>query len=158
MTFKYISEIKMAQLIRSSLNRSSLIANFLRTSVRTFSTPVDQPKQQPADKGDPNVILSTRTHKVNNFERKLLVFYKKYSSKEEVPSFVNQDVMEKVRNRFRILVANLMMLATLVGCIIMVMSGKKAVKKGESILKMNQDWHSEYQKQAAEESANKAKK
>ena len=89
---------------------------------------------------------------------RLLVMFKKYNSKEEVPTYVNQDVVEKVRNKFRIRVANIMMLLTMIGCILMVISGKKAVEKGDSVMKMNQDWHSEYQKKAQEEAMEKAKK
>lgn len=149
----------MAQLMRSSLNRSSLVVNYLRSSIRTFSTPTNPHKQTTEqNEPNPNVILSTRTHKVNDLERKLLVMFKKYNSKEEVPTYVNQDVVEKVRNKFRIRVANIMMLLTMIGCILMVISGKKAVEQGDSVMKMNQDWHQEYQKKAVEEAMEKAKK
>lgn len=151
----------MAQLIRSSLNRSSLIVNYLRSSVRTFSTPSPAtPPKEAADQNQPspNVLLSNRTHKVDELEKRLLVMFKKYNSKEEVPAYVSQDVMEKVRNKFRIRVANIMMLLTIVGCVFMVISGKKAVEKGDSVQKMNQDWHAEYEKKAVEEAIEKTKK
>lgn len=77
----------------------------------------------------------------------------KYKSAEEVPSYVNQDVMEKARNKIRIRLANCMMLFTALGCLIMIWSGKKAAERGESVQKMNLDWHKEYNEQrAAEES------
>lgn len=40
----------------------------------------------------------------------------------------------------------------------MIMSGKKAVEQGESVHKMNQDWHNEYRQKAAEEAKEKATK
>lgn len=146
----------MAQLIRTSLQRSSIMINCMRLSLRTFSTPVDPSK--PASQENPNVILSNRTHKVNDFERKLLVMFKKYKTKEEIPTFVNQDVVEKVRNKFRIRAANIMMLLTLIGCGFMIASGKKAQEKGDSVLKMNQDWHVEYEQKAQAEALANAKK
>lgn len=61
--------------------------------------------------------------------------------------------MERARNKIRIRLANVMMLLTAVGCIFMVWSGKKAAEKGETVQKMNLDWHREYNEQrAAEES------
>lgn len=54
-----------------------------------------------------------------------------------------QDTMEKARNKARIKIANYMMAATVLACIGMVISGKKAAERGETIAKMNVDWHKE---------------
>ena len=37
-----------------------------------------------------------------------------------------------------------MMLVTAIGCIVMVMSGKKAAEHGDSLAKMNIEWHKQY--------------
>lgn len=66
---------------------------------------------------------------------------------------INQDVMERCRNQVRIKVANYMMLATAIGCIIMIVSGKRAQERGETVQKMNLDWHKEYNEKAKEEAA-----
>lgn len=50
------------------------------------------------------------------------------------------------------------MLLTLIGCGFMVASGKKAAEKGESVLKLNQDWHKEYEEKTIEELKAKAGK
>lgn len=47
--------------------------------------------------------------------------------------------------------ANYMMVATVVACIGMVIAGKKAAEAGETITKMNLDWHKEYNDQAKAE-------
>lgn len=44
-----------------------------------------------------------------------------------------------------------MMALTAIGCIVMVMIGKKAAERGDSVQKMNQDWHAEYQQKAKED-------
>lgn len=75
-------------------------------------------------------------------------------------NFSRQDVMEKTRNRIRIRLANIMMALTVVACIYMVYDGKKAAERGESVQKMNIDWHKEYNDQsraAAAEAKNKSK-
>lgn len=66
---------------------------------------------------------------------------------------INQDVMERCRNQVRIKIANYMMLATAIGCIIMIMSGKRAQERGETVQKMNLDWHKEYNEKAKQEAA-----
>lgn len=51
------------------------------------------------------------------------------------------ETVEKVRSKMRIRVANWMMVLTLVGCVAMVYSGKKARERGESVHQYNLDWH-----------------
>ncbi|XP_055845463.1 UPF0389 protein CG9231 [Episyrphus balteatus] len=90
-----------------------------------------------------------KNHTPDKLERRFLVWTGKYKSLEEVPGHVSFDEMERCRNRIRIRLANIMMALTVVGCIIMIISGKQAAKRGESVAKMNLDWHKEYNKQAA---------
>lgn len=80
-------------------------------------------------------------HKVDNLEKKFLVWTGKYKTAEEVPAFVGQHVMERARNRMRIKIANYMMAATVVGCLVMVYLGKRDAKRGESLQKQNLEWH-----------------
>lgn len=81
------------------------------------------------------------SHKVDNLEKRFLVWTGKYKTLDEVPAFVSQAVMEKTRNRMRIKIANYMMAATVLGCAVMVYLGKKDQESGKSVLKMNLDWH-----------------
>lgn len=117
--------------------------------------PSKEAPKSPAAESSANATASigSRTHAPNNFEKRLLVFTKKYKSTDEVPSLINQDVMERCRNQVRIKVANYMMLATAIGCIIMIVSGKRAQERGETVQKMNLDWHKEYNEKAKEEAA-----
>lgn len=80
-------------------------------------------------------------HKVNNMEKKFLVWTGKFKNIAEVPAFVSQSTMERARNRMRIKVANYMMAATAIGCISMVYLGKQAAKRGETLGKINMEWH-----------------
>lgn len=80
-------------------------------------------------------------HKVNNLERKFLVWTGKFKTIQEVPDFVSQSTMERCRNMMRIKIANYMMVATALGCIAMVYIGKEAAKRGDSITKRNLEWH-----------------
>lgn len=114
----------------------------------------EAPKSPAADSSvNATASIGSRTHAPNNFEKRLLVFTKKYKSTDEVPGLINQDVMERCRNQVRIKIANYMMLATAIGCIIMIMSGKRAQERGETVQKMNLDWHKEYNEKAKQEAA-----
>lgn len=54
---------------------------------------------------------------------------------------------KRANDKFRIRVANVMMVLTVIGCFIMVISGKNAAERGESVQKMNLDWHKQYNEQ-----------
>ncbi|GBN30144.1 hypothetical protein AVEN_122760-1 [Araneus ventricosus] len=68
---------------------------------------------------------------------------KKYPSVAEVPKYVTPDLMEKVRNKSRIKLNIIFCFITAFVCIVMVYRGKKAAERGESLRKMNIQWHEE---------------
>lgn len=45
---------------------------------------------------------------------------------------------------------NYMIVATILGCIAMVVSGKQAAKRGESVSQMNLDWHKKYNEEGTD--------
>lgn len=55
--------------------------------------------------------------------------------------------MERARSKGRIRIANIMMALTAVACVVMAISGKRAAERGESVQKMNLDWHKEIKEQ-----------
>lgn len=71
--------------------------------------------------------------------------------------FFRHDTLDRARDRFRVKVCIYMMFGTLVGCIIMIMSGKRAAQRGESVSRSNIEWHREYNAAAAAKEAAKAK-
>lgn len=76
----------MAHLVKACVSqRSSMILNSLRSSIRVFSSTSEKP----------GAILSNKTHKINDFERQLLVWSGKYKTKEEIPSYVAPESVEK---------------------------------------------------------------
>lgn len=146
----------MAQLMMSyCVRRSSSLINYWRSSTlvvqkANFCVPASQQTTKV-----PDTDINKGTHKVNEFEKKLLVWFGKYKTAEEIPGYVSQDKVERVRNKFRIRVANIMMALTFLGCGLMIFKGRKAVERGESVLKMNQDWHKEYNEKAQAEALEK---
>lgn len=68
--------------------------------------------------------------------------------------FFSPEVWSKVRSIVRIKVANYTMLLVLIGCAIMVITGKRARDRGESITQRNLDWHKKYSEGKEEEIKN----
>lgn len=54
------------------------------------------------------------------------------------------EVWSKVRSVVRIKVANYTMIMILLGCVAMIVSGKRARDRGESLVQRNLDWHKKY--------------
>lgn len=61
----------------------------------------------------------------------------------------SHDTLDRARDRARVKACIYMSFATVLGCIIMIMSGKKAAKRGESVSKSNLEWHRDYNEAAA---------
>ncbi|KAL1381576.1 hypothetical protein pipiens_013362 [Culex pipiens pipiens] len=139
MSFISTSSCSLARLAGRQLRAGGLLQSRASSSVEP--TKEAPPKSPAAAASGAAANIGARTHAPNNFEKRLLVFTK------------NQDVMERCRNQVRIKIANYMMLATAIGCVIMIMSGKRAQKRGETVQKMNLDWHKEYNEKAKQEDA-----
>lgn len=155
MNFLRTAACEIARTTTGGQHHSRLLTLLRSRSTRTYCSNKLEPKPEPpkapstAPAGSGNAShISSQTHSPNALEKRMLVFTKRYKSIEEVPNFISQEKMERVRNQVRIKVANYMMIATAIGCIIMVISGKKAQERGESVSQMNLDWHKEYNEKA----------
>ncbi|XP_054165853.1 UPF0389 protein CG9231-like [Oppia nitens] len=85
-----------------------------------------------------------KEHIPNLIDRQLLVWYKKYPSKDAIPPSVNETMMKKVHNKARVHGSLLMMAMAIVGFIGTSFMAKRAIKRGESIEKINEDFHKNY--------------
>ncbi|XP_067010896.2 UPF0389 protein GA21628 [Anabrus simplex] len=124
--------------------------NFSHTSLRLDKPAVTSDTESKKPDNPLNVLHGGRNHKVDNLEKRFLVWSGKYKRMEDVPPTVSQETMEKARNKARIKISNYMMVGTILACVIFVYSGKQAAKRGESVTKMNLDWHQEVNKAEAE--------
>ncbi|XP_067010515.1 UPF0389 protein CG9231 [Anabrus simplex] len=120
---------KGQQPLQSFIQRSSVSTGTCQKTVKTVAS-------EPF-----NVLKDGMNHKVSNLEKRFLVWAGKFPRIQDVPPTVPQGMMEKARNKIRIKVSNYMMLATVVASVAFVYSGKQAAKRGESVQKMNLDWH-----------------
>lgn len=135
-----IGQLWRANLLRLCAVKRSLVAN-----MSDNKSLEELPKDPPKIAVEPVNILR-RTHPPNKLERYLLVWTGRYKALTDVPKTVTVEVMEKTRSRARIKISNYMMVATVLACIGVAYSGKKAAERGESVQKMNLDWHKEINK------------
>lgn len=126
---------------------SSFRQNLFVACQQCSSKPAVTPKAEAPPAGHYTDLLR-RTHRPNNLERKILVWTGRFKNDGEIPNEISQDTMEKARNKARIKLANYMMAATVLACLGMVISGKRAAERGETISKMNLDWHKEINKES----------
>ncbi|XP_055686677.1 UPF0389 protein CG9231 isoform X2 [Lutzomyia longipalpis] len=116
------------------------------TSNTPATAPTEPAQGAPGDAKKGQVSMN-QAYKPNDFEKRILVWTKKYKSKEDVPNYVSREEMEKSRSKARIRISNYMIVATLIGCIIMVYSGKQAAERGDTVSKINRDWHADLKEQ-----------
>lgn len=103
------------------------------------------------EKDDKNVSSdSTQAPSVRyaptKWEKRFLVWTKRYPSIDQVPSTVPRETLDKARNKARIYINLGMIGLTIFASIAMIISGKRAAKRGESVQKQNLDWHESHKK------------
>ncbi|XP_069842674.1 protein FAM162A-like [Dendropsophus ebraccatus] len=92
--------------------------------------------------------------KPTDFDRKVLVWSRRYKKKEDIPEYVSWEVISAARSNFRIKVCMAMIIGTLVGCIFMVRSGKKALHEDHTLLQMNIDKKAKWKEESSQEEKN----
>ncbi|GAV03521.1 hypothetical protein RvY_13930 [Ramazzottius varieornatus] len=89
--------------------------------------------------------LATSTQKcyqeLSPMQKRILVWTKKYPSVDKIPEEVPEAVMSKAVDKFRWKVAVILMVLTVLGSFGMIVSGKRAAARGESMTKRGLEWH-----------------
>ncbi|CAL1683828.1 unnamed protein product [Lasius platythorax] len=88
-------------------------------------------------------VLGSRMHRVTNFDKRVLVWVKRYPSIADVPVDVTVDCLLAARSKARIKACNYMIIATIIGCIGSVILGKRQAARGETLSKQREDWFKE---------------
>ncbi|XP_024938317.1 UPF0389 protein CG9231 [Cephus cinctus] len=86
-------------------------------------------------------VFGPQMHKLTNFQKRVLVFARRYPSMADVPDKVTTEVLTQSQSKARIRASNFLLVFTALGCIFMIYSGKKEAEQGVSLTKINQEWH-----------------
>ncbi|VCW98709.1 unnamed protein product [Gulo gulo] len=76
-------------------------------------------------------------HKPTNWERKILIWSGRFKKEEDIPETISFEMLDAAKNKIRVKVSYAMIALTVAGCIWMVIEGKKAVKRNESLTSLN---------------------
>lgn len=134
-SIKNNSHLRELAIVASIPNKCTIISGGRRYCSKS-SKDVSQETASASKMGAP-----TYKHSPSLWDKRILVWTKKYPSVDQVPEHVSRETMDKARNKARIYTNLLMGAATILACIAMIISGKRAAKRGESVQKMNVDWH-----------------
>uniref|UniRef100_A0A5F8H877 Protein FAM162A n=1 Tax=Monodelphis domestica TaxID=13616 RepID=A0A5F8H877_MONDO len=94
-------------------------------------------------------------HKPTPWEKKIMVWSGRFKKEDEIPETISFEMLDAAKNRFRVRVSYLMIALTILGCVIMVIQGKQAVKRHETLTSLNLERKALLRKQ--EEEAIKSK-
>lgn len=90
-------------------------------------------------------------HIPSNIDKKVLVWAGRFKSPEQIPETITFEMLDAARNKLRVKVCYLMMAFTLGACLVMVVLGKQAAKRHESLTSMNLEkkarWREELQRE-----------
>ncbi|KFP71711.1 Protein FAM162A, partial [Acanthisitta chloris] len=85
-----------------------------------------------------------------NFDKKVLIWAGRFKKEEDIPKHISLEVLDTARNIVRIKVCYIMIALTVLGCLAMVITGKEAAKKDQTLLRMNTEkkakWRAEAEK------------
>lgn len=81
-----------------------------------------------------------RMHRVTDFDKKLLVWVKRYPNVADVPTEVTSECILSARSKARIKICNYMIVVTIIGCVISVILGKRQAERGDTLKKQREEW------------------
>ncbi|NXD66254.1 F162B protein, partial [Eolophus roseicapillus] len=89
--------------------------------------------------------------KPTNFDKKVLVWAGRFKREEDIPKHISSELLEAARSNVRIKVCYIMIALSLLGCLAMVITGKEAAKKDQTLVRVNIEkkakWRAEVEKE-----------
>lgn len=117
--------------------------------------PETKPESSPAAPAqESRPLFRTPGYKPSNMDKKILIWAGRFKSAEQIPETVSFEMIDNARNKIRVKAAYVMMALTIGACVFMVILGKKAAKRNESLTVYNLEkkakWREEFQKEKTE--------
>ncbi|XP_005386565.1 PREDICTED: protein FAM162A [Chinchilla lanigera] len=92
-------------------------------------------------------------HKPSDWEKRILIWSGRFKSKDQIPETISFEMLDTAKNKLRVKISYVMVALTVLGCILMVIQGKKAAQRNESLT----GWNLDKKARLKEETALKAK-
>ncbi|KAM4888876.1 protein FAM162A [Thomomys bottae] len=88
-------------------------------------------------------------HKPTDWEKKMLIWSGRFKKTDEIPETISFEMLDAAKNKVRVKISYVMIALTVAGCIMMVIEGKKAAKRNESLTKLNLEKKARLREEAA---------
>ncbi|XP_006273321.1 protein FAM162A [Alligator mississippiensis] len=86
-------------------------------------------------KGQPS--FKVPGHRPTDWDKKILLWSGRFKKAEDIPETVSFEMIDAARGKLRVKVSYLMVVLTVLGCVAMVIQGKQALKRHESLVSQN---------------------
>uniref|UniRef100_A0A1A8FW18 Family with sequence similarity 162, member A n=1 Tax=Nothobranchius korthausae TaxID=1143690 RepID=A0A1A8FW18_9TELE len=94
-------------------------------------------------------------YKPSNLDKKMLVWSGRFKSLEQIPEIVSFEMIDAARNKIRVKAAYVMMGLTIGACVVMVILGKKAASRNESLTYYNMEKKAKWREEMERDNAQK---
>ncbi|XP_066096949.1 protein FAM162A isoform X2 [Saccopteryx bilineata] len=88
-------------------------------------------------------------HKPTDWEKKILIWSGRFKKEDEIPETISFEMLDAAKNKMRVKVSYVMIALTVAGCILMVIEGKKAANRKESLTSLNLEKKARLREEAA---------
>ncbi|NXP39827.1 F162A protein, partial [Leiothrix lutea] len=88
-------------------------------------------------------------YKPTEWERRFLLWAGHFKRPEDIPDTVSIDTVRAAKTTLRVKFSYVMIALTIVGCIVMVIRGKEAVKRHESLTSINLEKKAQWKAEGA---------
>ncbi|KAM6222084.1 protein FAM162A [Rhynchocyon petersi] len=119
------------------------------TSFKRINGFCTKPQQSPKAPSHPYSHHGVPLHKPTDWERKILIWSGRFKKEEDIPETISFEMLDAAKNKMRVKISYLMIALTVAGCIFMVIEGKKAARRHESLTSLNLEKKARLREEAA---------
>ncbi|NXL46490.1 F162A protein, partial [Podilymbus podiceps] len=94
-------------------------------------------------------------HKPTDWEKRFLLWAGNFKKPEDIPETVSIETIRAAKTTLRVKFSYVMIALTILGCIVMVIKGKQAVKRHESLISINLEKKAQWREEATRSSSAK---
>uniref|UniRef100_A0A8B9BDP0 Family with sequence similarity 162 member A n=2 Tax=Anser TaxID=8842 RepID=A0A8B9BDP0_9AVES len=123
----------------------------LKINRRLCSKPLKESPPQPRSRS----ALRVPGHKPTDWEKKCLLWAGHFKKPEDIPETVSIEAIRAAQTTLRVKVSYVMIALTILGCIAMVIRGKQAIKRHETLTSINLEKKAQWKEEATQSTSAK---
>ncbi|XP_076617400.1 protein FAM162B [Chaetodon auriga] len=143
--------------VRSRLSIGNFIGQRCRQATETWSrrgmcSKPQEGKAEPAAPAHaPRPSFKVPGYRPSDLDKKFLLWSGRFKTVEQIPEFVSFEMIDAARNKVRVKACYVMMAATIGACLVMVILGKRAAARNESLTSQNMEKKARWREEARKE-------